>query len=434
MSKNRPQLLFSDKKGKIFSFSGLEAAGMKARHFFRFSQSDLIKLPACSSLFVLPGRLPLGFSQEDNSFRALKYNPFKKNREEVFAVSAFIAPGFTLTHNVAYQEIAHPKILPLFAYAPVCFYKNEFYVAAVATDREKRQDERLMSLELINKNVKQLRKIFPKNRLMRHLEGCALVNNCPAAKNFFLNRYEAPLPTSPFCNSRCLGCISYQPQNKIPVTQPRIKFFPSPEEISQTALYHLGKVRDAVVSFGQGCEGEPLMAGKIIEEAIRLMRRSTSKGIINLNTNASKPKIIARLFDCGLDSMRVSLNSAQEEYYNRYYKPQDYSFASVLDSIKEAKVRGGFVSLNYLTLPGFTDSQEEYLALEDLLGKYSLDMIQWRNLNFDPARYCSELKISCEKSEMLGIKNMINTLKKRFPRLLMGYFNPSRERIKRKRG
>ena len=68
-----------------------------------------------------------------------------------------------------------------------------------------------MDMSIVRKRVKAFRKIFPDNRLVRHLESCALVYGCPAGKNFFLSRYEAPLPTSPTCNSRCIGCISLQP-------------------------------------------------------------------------------------------------------------------------------------------------------------------------------------------------------------------------------
>ena len=98
------------------------------------------------------------------------------------------------------------------------------------------------------------------------------------------------------------------------------------------------------------------MAGEAIEEAIKIIRQKTEKGVINLNTNASKPEVVKRLFKAGLNSIRVSINSAQEKYYSRYYKPQGYKFNDVLKSIKIAKGAGGFVSLNYLVIPGFTDS------------------------------------------------------------------------------
>lgn len=161
-------------------------------------------------------------------------------------------------------------------------------------------------------NIKKFRKILPYNRLARHLENCALIYNCPNAKNFFLSRFEAPLPTSPCCNAACAGCISDQPKKQCPASQPRIAFVPSPFEVAEVALHHLRAVKDPIVSFGQGCEGEPLLAGDLLELSIRLIRAKTQKGIINLNTNASRPKVLERLCWAGLNSIRVSLNSAQK--------------------------------------------------------------------------------------------------------------------------
>ncbi|MFC1817352.1 radical SAM protein, partial [Thermodesulfobacteriota bacterium] len=69
-----------------------------------------------------------------------------------------------------------------------------------------------------------MRQKLPGNRLREHLENCALTYGCPAAKNFFLGRYEAPLPTSRSCNAGCLGCISLQKSGAISNCQERIKF------------------------------------------------------------------------------------------------------------------------------------------------------------------------------------------------------------------
>ena len=112
-----------------------------------------------------------------------------------------------------------------------------------------------------------MRTHLPDNRLARHLEHCALTYGCPAGKNFFLGRYEAPLPTSRACNARCLGCLSLQQESGIPCSQDRIAFTPTAEEIAEVALTHIGRVNKAVVSFGQGCEGDPLMAARL--EAIQ---------------------------------------------------------------------------------------------------------------------------------------------------------------------
>ncbi len=414
MLKDSPHLLTADPRGRIFTHYGLEAAGMKAGRFLRIDPEELIKLPAGSRLFTLPGRRPVGYDPKNGSFT---------NVTDACAVAAFTAPGYTVTHSTSYREEGLPAHLPLFSYAACAIYKNEIHVAAIRVDGDRRHDSTLIDISLVRKNIREFKKLFPYNRLIRHLAECAMTHGCPNAQNFFRQRYEAPLPVSPSCNAACWGCISYQ-KGKISCSQPRIKFVPTEDEVAQVALFHIANVKDPVVSFGQGCEGEPLLQGRLIERSIRLIRKITSKGTININTNGSRPKMLAKLFDAGLDSARISLNSARERYYSRYYKPRGYTFKDVLESIRVVKKKNGFVSLNYLTMPGFTDLHNEINALTSLIEKYKVDMIQWRNLNYDPILYFRQMGIRPDTSEMSGIRETIGLLRKRFPHLKTGYFNP----------
>ena len=250
---------------------------------------------------------------------------------------------------------------------------------------------------------------------------------CPAGKNFFLKRYEAPLPTSQHCNARCIGCISLQADSDIPNTQDRIAFTPSPEEIAEIALTHIRNVKNSVVSFGQGCEGDPLLAHHVIEPAIRLIRSETREGTINLNTNAGRPDILEKLFDAGLDSVRVSINSVRKECYNAYFRPKGYTFKDVLRSIDIALYRRKFVSANYLNCPGFTDSPEEAEAFLAFLKDRPISMIQWRNLNFDPLRYCQIMSQVTKHGTPIGMKSLLDSIHEAFPKLIYGYFNPPKE-------
>ena len=416
MGNRSPQLLVADTKGRIFEHPSLEATGMKAGIFFQPDpSSELVKLPAGSQLFTLPNRRPVGYDPQKKCFTLVP---------DAFAIAAFAAPGYTLTHSASYREEGMTETLPLFSYGACAMHKGEIYVTAIQVDKDKRHDSTLIDLALVKNNIPRFKKLFPKNRLVQHLTECAMTHGCPNAQNLFLSRYEAPLPTSPSCNAACLGCISYQ-KGKILCSQPRIKFVPRPEEIAEIALFHIEHVKDAIVSFGQGCEGEGLLQSKLIEEAIESIRTHTRRGTINLNTNGSLPDKLAQLFDAGLDTVRVSLNSARENYYSKYYRPRGYSFKDVMRSIKTAKGKGGFVSINYLTMPGFTDSRAEVDALTHLIEKYKIDMIQWRNLNYDPVLYFKILKTpEVEADSLIGIAQEINYLKKLFPKIQMGYFNP----------
>ena len=417
------ELLVANKKNRIHGLPSLAPAGMKAGFFYHIGHKDLIPLPNGSELFLLPDRPAVGYEKSSGSFLS--------PAEDLFAVSAFVSPGFTVTYNPAYLKNPKAKILPLFSYAVVCSYKGKLYVTAKRVDRELRQDISLMDISLIKKNVKVLKILFPKNRLMRHLEGCALCYSCPAAKNFFLKRYEAPLPTSPTCNASCVGCISYQSDKGCAITQPRINFIPTPQEIAEVAIFHIQNVDDPVVSFGQGCEGEPLLVADTIEKAITLIRETTKKGIINLNTNASRPRSLKKLFNAGLDSIRVSLNSVQKKYYDRYYRPKSYEFKDVIESIKIAKKKNRFISLNYFVFPGFTDERCEFSKFKKFLHKYHIDMVQLRNLNIDPTYYTKSIGYKAIEGDLLGIDNVISSLKRDFPKVMLGYFNPSKNRMRR---
>ncbi|MFH1394625.1 MAG: radical SAM protein [Candidatus Omnitrophota bacterium] len=431
MNKNYPRLVIADKKGSVYDVPFLQGTGMKCREYYPLYRKGLVKLHPDSELFMLPDRSPIGFDTRKSRFIKIEQNPLIKEKEPCYAVAAFLPPGYTATYSAAYSENGSTSLLPLFSYAAVVFYDNAFYAAGVRIDKEKRQELKGMDIELVKKNVNTFKKMFSKNRLVEHLISCALVYGCPAAKNFFLKRYEGPLPSSPLCNARCLGCISHQPGKGCSITQPRIKFVPEPEEIAEVALFHIKNVKDPVVSFGQGCEGEPLMVEDVLEKAVKLIRKTTSKGIINLNTNASKPEGITRLFRAGLNSIRVSTNSFQKVYYEKYYMPQEYNFREVIKSIRAAKRAGGFVSINYLIMPGFNDSEKEIFSLKQFLDKISIDMIQWRNLNYDPMAYFEKLGIKPRKNKMIGVDVLINKIKKEYPDLMHGYFNPSFQRIKR---
>lgn len=424
-AKPEPQLVFADRAGKIYNFPGLAAAGMKAGRFFRLDQKYFLKLPASSELFMLPARRPVGFDLQSGATVRLDNDPYAKSNKPCFAVAAFIPPGYTLTHNAAYFEMSGAAQLPLFAYGACAYIKGDFYVSAIRVDKGHRHDERFLAIAEVKKGIKRIQKVFPKNRLIPHLADCATLNGCANAKNFFLGRFEAPLPTSPACNARCRGCISFQPKTRdFPATQKRILFVPTPAEIAELAIYHLEISKDPIVSFGQGCEGEPTLQGDVIEKAIRLIRQRTARGRLNVNTNGSRPKVLAKLFDAGLTQIRVSTNSVQEPHYSRYYQPSGYSFRQVTESVDIAKRHGGFVSLNYLSMPGFTDSKEEFAALRRFISGHQVDMIQWRNLNYDPIRYFRDLKIDSEKLEMIGMAEVIARVKREFPKLLSGYFNP----------
>ncbi len=419
----QPSLVYADAQGNITDFQDLHAAGMSAGNFLLPSKNDFIPLPEGSELFVLPGRLPIGCDVNSGETLLLENDPFNPG-EKIQAVAAFMSPAHTAILNSAYQTSTNAPRLPLFAYTAIGWYKDRFWTTAFRSDKDIRQDSaQFNQTEINSKTIKKLKQ-HKDNRLIQHLGKCCLTYACPAARNYFLGRWEAPLPTSPVCNARCVGCISLQTSGKCSATQDRIQFVPTPTEISQIAIPHLQKAEDAIVSFGQGCEGEPLLQADTMEKAIIAIRKKTARGTINLNSNASLPLAVKGLADAGLDSLRVSLNSAQERYHSNYYRPKNFSLSDVFESIRVMKGAGKFVSLNYFILPGFTDSIKEFEALCVLLNTFQPDRIQLRNLNIDPEWYLQSIDFDKSISSM-GMRNWIQKITNEFPQVQLGYYNPS---------
>jgi pyruvate-formate lyase-activating enzyme len=125
-----------------------------------------------------------------------------------------------------------------------------------------------------------------------------------------------------------------------------------------------------------------------------------------------------------MDSMRFSLNSVQEDYYNRYYRPVGYSFADVVSSVRIAKERGLFTMINYLVSPGLSDSESEVEAQLRFIADIGVDMIQMRNLSIDPDFYNKRMGIT---GRGIGMYRMLARVKKEFSRIQYGYFNRTKE-------
>jgi pyruvate-formate lyase-activating enzyme len=419
-----PRLLYADASGNILDCPQLEAAGAAAGRWRRLSREEWMPLPAGSELFLLPARLPVGYDPRGRRFRVLDRDP--AGGGPLSAVAAFVAPAHTQLASPAYVRDAGAEgaaLLPLFAYTAAGWDGRGFVAAAVRVDPDPRQDiDRFDPQEVARRTAARLR-AEPGNRLLQHLGRCSLSYGCPAARNLFLGRWEAPLPTSPACNARCLGCISLQEGSGVCATQERLDFVPTAAEVCGVAVPHLRAAQRAVASFGQGCEGEPLLQWKLLEDCLRRIRGATSRGTLNLNTNASLPEALRRLHDAGLDSVRVSLNSCRPGCYERYYRPKGYGLAEVRRAAVGFKSAGGFLSLNYFVLPGFTDEQEELEALCAFLEECRADLIQLRNLNIDPEWYLASLRHE-PRGEPLGILRWLQTLRERFPALRFGYYNP----------
>ncbi|BDV42269.1 radical SAM protein [Geotalea uraniireducens] len=423
---NLPKLLYADRQGNIFDHPYYDMAGMNGSETVLPESVELIPLPEGSRLFTIPDTPPLAWDAKQRRFVTVDTVREGRRESRVQAVSAFMAPGYVRTLLPACDYRRKKVHLPLWSYTAVGWDEEHerFVVAASRVDTNDNwnpcnYDDRQLD-PLVRARLAEL----PGNRLLEQLARCAVDYHCFAAKNLFFRRWEAPLPTSPACNSRCLGCISLQPSDCCPSNHDRIGFVPTPEEIVELALPHLQEAPEPIVSYGQGCEGDPIMQADTVAEATRRLKAATPRGTVNFNSNGSFPERIRMLCDAGMDSMRISLNSVREECYNRYYRPVGYRFADVVESVAIAKSRGLFTMINYLVSPGVSDDPAEVEALLRFIGETGVDMIQLRNLSIDPDFYNQRLEV---KGRGIGMYRLLERLKREFPRLQYGYYNRTKE-------
>ncbi|MFY8024583.1 MAG: radical SAM protein [Sediminibacterium sp.] len=418
----KPFLLYSDGEGNIYEDETLYAVGRAGWDAFPVEADQWIELPQGGNLYELPGRRGIGIDVETGEMRLC---------EKGWAVAAFIPPAYTGLFIAAYETMPDAPTLPLFCYTAVGWMNDKHFVPAIRIEKDIRQEAAGFDDNKVKEGTAHLLQAYPENRLVKHLmENCCMTYHCPAARNFSLGRWECPIPTSPACNANCIGCISFQPEEETIVsTQDRLTFKPMAEEIVEFTVPHLMNAPFPIVSFGQGCEGEPLLMWETIKESIIEIRKHTNRGSININTNGSKPAAVDALCKAGLNSMRVSTNSAQKHIYEAYYRPNNYAFEDIIESLKVMRKYGGWTSINYFVFPGITDSEAEYEALRKLISDTDLNMIQWRNFNIDPDWYMGKIGMN-DTGEMLGVKQMMDLIQEEFPNLKFGYFNPPMERIK----
>lgn len=403
-------LIYADGNGNIYDAPGIMAVGCVGKIIQPLHEEDMIPLPDGTDIMYLPQRSPLGLKKQR-----------LESLDGLYAVAAILPVGYTRTHLPAYSKKTDAPVLPLYGYTAVGMKNGELFVAAIKTDDNVKWHPFRYNTRNLKAKVNKLLKVMPNNPLVSHLGDCSLKWHCCTAQNLFYHRWEAGIPTSPVCNANCLGCISLQPSECCPSPQSRIKFKPSPEEIAQIGIYHLSDAPDAIISFGQGCEGEPSLAYENISAAIKLIRQKTSQGIININTNAGFTTGIKSIVNAGLDSMRVSMISAVPDTYDAYYR-SNYCLENVIESIIYAKQQGVFVSVNMLLMPGINDCRDEIAAWIDFIGCTKIDMIQLRNLNIDPDWLNERIPFADEKT--CGVKNFITKLLEKHPNLRIGNFSP----------
>jgi pyruvate-formate lyase-activating enzyme len=415
------KLLVADPKGTVIEHPRL-LASLRSDDTVLPAFGRPIALPAGASLAHLPGRLPVGVDPESGELVPVKSVELGGRRFTPHAVGAVLPPGYTRTYLPG--EVKHfGPVLPQWAYTAAAWGPSGAVVWAIHTDRRKHWTPARFSTPQVQALVKQHLKRFPENRVLTQLKTCALVYRCFTSQNVFYARDEGALPVSTMCNAACVGCISEQPEDGPPASHERMNDGPSAQELAEVAVWHLTHAPGrTMVSFGQGCEGEPLTRWPVIAEAIRLTRAETQRGSININTNGSLTKGLRALYEAGLDSVRVSLNSAAPDLYEAYYQPVKYGWADVEASIALSREQGAYVALNLLVFPGVTDRAGEAQALLRLIKRYRVNQVQTRPLAIDPLQYIEVAAGRGAGGQPIGIATMLRRFKQECPWLVVGNF------------
>ncbi len=416
-----PFMMYADASGRIYDHPYYRMAGMSGNAVVAPHNEELRPLSEFSKLFFLPDCAPIGLDPETGRYQRVPNVEIDGIVTPCYAVAAFPEAGEVRTLLPAADYGGKKYTLPMWAYTAVGFKSDGYWMAAFQVEYNHRWDPENYDDRDLVPAIKHYQKTHGMSPLTRHLVRCATLNHCFAAKNLFLERWEAPLPVSRTCNARCLGCLSLQSADSCEASHQRITFRPAKKDIVALAVNHLDHAPQPIVSFGQGCEGEPLTEAGLIAESIREIRRKTGRGTINLNTNGSLPKKVREVIQSGLDSIRISLNSARPEVYRAYYRPMNYDFDDVKRSIGLAKKMGLYTMVNYLVFPGITDQEEEVNALIDLIRQTGLDFLHLKNLCIDPRFYLE--KMPQTPAGAMGLIQMTAILRQTFPRLQLGYFN-----------
>jgi pyruvate-formate lyase-activating enzyme len=335
------------------------------------------------------------------------------------AVAAVLPPGHLRTQLPAYADATDkPDLTPRAYTAVAADDAGELVVAAVLIDRDPTHDVEGYPKAEIAAKVNEALRSRPADRLVRQLARCAREYGCRAAANAFYGRWECALPIAAPTNERPPVSIAPRLDGEAEPREPAA-FHATAEEVASLATQHIA-AGGTLVSFGRACEGEPLLAARLVQDAIRLIRATTRSGTIHLETNGSVPAALRRLAATGLDAVTIRLGSARADTYEALHRPDGYRFTDVRASLRVAAEQRLATSLLVPVLPGIFDRAEEVSALVGLGSELPEgSAILLRDLAADPLRALSAVK---GREACIGVARALERLREELPHLRVGAF------------
>jgi pyruvate-formate lyase-activating enzyme len=336
--------------------------------------------------------------------------------------SALLPPGYLRTLLPAYiDEPGKPDLAPRPYAAVAADESGALVTAAVEIQRTPEHDRTSYPKAEVATKVADGLRAHPGDRLVRQLARCAREYGCHAAANAFYGRWECALPIAAPSNERPPASVSLKRDGEAAPTE-TAAFHPTAEEVAAFAVAHLER-GGASVGFGRACEGEPLLVGREVEDAIAQIRNRTREGRIHMDTNGSLPAGLRRLRSAGLDSVCVRIISARAATYETLHGPDGYRFADVRASLRLAAELRLAVSVLVLVLPGVFDRVEELSELIAVLSELpNGSALVVRDLHADPLRALA--RVQSRGVEPLGIAPALARIKDEVPQVRVGAFVP----------
>jgi pyruvate-formate lyase-activating enzyme len=371
--------------------------------------SDAIKLPGGATVMHLEREA----ETLDRSARARRVGPGR------LAVAAVLPPGYLRTQLPAYADAPDkPDLNPRGYSAVAADDAGDLVVAAVLIDRDPTHDADAYPRAEIAAKVNDALRSRPADRLVRQLARCAREYSCRAAANAFYRRWECALPVAAPANEHPPAAVAPRLDGEAEPREPAA-FHATADEVATLAIEHIA-AGGTLLSFGRACEGEPLLAARLLEEAIRLIRASTRSGTIHVETNGSAPAALRRLATTGLDAVTIRLVSARADTYDTLHRPEGYRFTDVRASVRVAAEQRLATSLLIPVLPGLFDRTDEVAALVALAEElHEGSALLMRDLAADPLRAVAAVK---SRDTNVGVARALERLREELPHLRVGSF------------
>lgn len=379
----------TDRSGRVFVSDDHRAAGSDGARAIDLTEA--VPIPRGTRL------LPIDREAEGLD-RAGRARALGRGR---LALAAILPPGHARLLFPAYRDDRAARDLDPLAYAAVAAdERGDLVVAAAvlapapvaATDADAGHD------------VADALRSRPANVLVRQLARCARDHACRAARAGLAGGAELPIP---------LGAPPAE-RPRLPVAlrsgyagspSELAAFRPTPSEIEDVAADHLAR-GGRRASFGRACDGEPLLAIRVMEEAIARIRARSGDLAIHLETTGADAVALRRAIDAGLSSVTVRLGSARAETYELLHGPVAHRWTDVRASLQLVAERGIGLGIALLVLPGVTDRAAELDAIAALLGELPGGTLELRDLGADPARALAGFP----RARPLGVRALLGRL------------------------